>query len=557
MTPHKQRLLAIMLAPLLILQTSSCSKAKQHNEKKPEQEIVHKAHLVGWYPDNASVLAESINNYLYQAIDDFYIEVDPTAVKALLVPHAGHHYSGLCAAMAYQSLLTSKSRFAIDPKNTTIKRVIILAPSHYHAFKGIALPDYTAYQTPLGMISVDQLAVEVLEKNNDFNIIPEAHNREHALEVQLPFLQATIKDFTMVPLIVGDLDNATRARVSNALESFLNDDTLLVISSDFMHQGAHFGYQPFHENISNQIKQLDSLALEAIEKPSLAGFEKVIQESKTTICGRNPIRILLDLLEHKKEVPLYPRLTGYYTSQHLIQARSGDVIKPALLLGTLPDDQMTSSVSYASMVFTTHNPASLSRENQFTEYEKRALVTLARETIAHHLVDEHTFPDHLLWPVVSPALNTTAGTFVTLKNKHDGSLRGCIGSITSTKPLYQTVAEMSVSSALHDTRFSPVTAHELDDLSISITVLSKPWPVDTMHEIILGKHGIILKKFDEQGTLTHHSVFLPQVATEQKWDLPTTMAHLSKKAGMEANDWKQGCKIEIFEGFEIKEEALQ
>jgi AmmeMemoRadiSam system protein A len=131
-------------------------------------------------------------------------------------------------------------------------------------------------------------------------------------------------------------------------------------------------------------------------------------------------------------------------------------------------------------------------------------------------------------------------------NKKTGALRGCIGRIITSQPLYKTVVQMARAAAFHDSRFSPVKKEELDDLIIDITVLTPPKRVASYNDIKLGKHGIILKKGFKR------SVFLPQVPGTFGWDLTKTLEQLALKAYLKRDEWKNST-YEVFEGFEFKE----
>jgi AmmeMemoRadiSam system protein A len=157
-----------------------------------------------------------------------------------------------------------------------------------------------------------------------------------------------------------------------------------------------------------------------------------------------------------------------------------------------------------------------------------------------------------LAPLFTPGLDLRAGCFVTLKTSN-GDLRGCIGRIASVdQPLSRLVCDMAKAAAFSDSRFSPVTAKENETLIYDVTIMTPSRAVDNYKQIEIGKHGIILNKLSG-GVVTNSAVFLPQVAVEQKWDLQTTLQQLSLKAGLDANAWKEECKFQVFEGFEIHE----
>jgi len=140
----------------------------------------------------------------------------------------------------------------------------------------------------------------------------------------------------------------------------------------------------------------------------------------------------------------------------------------------------------------------------------------------------------------APFLAERYGVFVTLR-KH-GELRGCIGRITSDEPLARTLPRITLEAALQDRRFPPLEAEELSTVTIEHSILTKPEPVETYQAIVLGRHGIIL-------TLNRHrALFLPEVATEQRWDLPRTLSQLAWKAGLDRDAWRSpACRYEVFE----------
>ncbi len=183
-------------------------------------------------------------------------------------------------------------------------------------------------------------------------------------------------------------------------------------------------------------------------------------------------------------------------------------------------------------------------KNQFSlkEEEKKLLLKIARETLDSYVKNKQ-IPE---FEIPYDTLKTNAGAFVTLNKNHN--LRGCIGYIMPVKPLYLTVIENAVNACSRDYRFPPVSPAELKDIHIEISVLSPPVEVESYNDIIIGEHGVILKK---EG---HQAVFLPQVAPEQGWDLATTLTHLSTKAGLPPDGWKKNASFEVFTAIVFKEE---
>jgi len=140
---------------------------------------------------------------------------------------------------------------------------------------------------------------------------------------------------------------------------------------------------------------------------------------------------------------------------------------------------------------------------------------------------------------ITPKLKIPTATFVTLKIK--GELRGCIGSLAPSEPLYLSVHHNAVNAALHDYRFNPVSKTELPAISVDVSILSPIRDIPSLDEFKLGQQGIIL------GKGMARSVFLPEVALEQKWTKEETLTHLARKAGLEGDAWRKGAKFQVFE----------
>jgi AmmeMemoRadiSam system protein B/AmmeMemoRadiSam system protein A len=546
-----RHLLPLYFLLIFLLFFSACTKSDRHTlNSKSEKSIIHKSHLSGdWYPQNAETLKSTLDSYLAQAKEDFPVTSDSAQIKAIIVPHAGYHYSGLCAATAYQTLLEQNNE-----TNSQINRVIILCPSHQVFLNNIAMPDYNIYQTVLGTIPVDTQALKTLGRaSTAFRTYAEAHNREHAIEIQLPFLQKTIQNFKIVPLIIGSLTPANFHEAVLALKKIVTQNTLVVVSSDFTHFGSNYDFKPFSKMIFQQIRYIDSLAIQSILNLSGYDFEQILQDTQATICGQMAIKILLGLIDRGTYNNLDARLTCYYTSTQLTKAFNKNVINSNLLLNVTGDKDNENSVSYAGIVFSTQNLMDLKHEDQLTGFEKKSLLKQARQTIENYYMEEsNKILPHLLYPIISPALAQKSGAFVTL-NTISGNLRGCIGRIFPIQPLYQTISEMAIAAATQDSRFKPVTKEELDNLVIDITILSAPEKISSYNKIRIGTDGILLKKIGANGQTSKSSVFLPQVPASFGWNLQTTLEELSLKAGLYKDEWKSCCEFEIFQGFEIRE----
>ncbi len=215
-----------------------------------------------FYPADPRELRELVGCQLADAAEPAPDEAPP---KALIAPHAGYVYSGPIAATAYRRL---------GPVAPRIERVVLLGPSHRVFVEGLAAPSVDAFATPLGEIPIDRESVERILALPQVSLLDAAHAYEHSLEVHLPFLQAVLPAFSLVPLSVGD---ATAEEVDEVLEALWGGpETLIVVSSDLSH------YYPYET-----ARRMDAATSEAIEALRPEGLDE------ESACGRVPVRGLL------------------------------------------------------------------------------------------------------------------------------------------------------------------------------------------------------------------------------------------------------------------------
>jgi MEMO1 family protein len=225
----------------------------------------HPAVAGTFYPANPRLLHQLLDQYFKDA------PTAPKVPKAIIAPHAGYIYSGPVAASAYARLKPAKDR---------ITRVVLIGPSHRVAFRGLAVSRADTFSTPLGKILVDQGAVKMLVQLPFVEYIEKAHALEHSLEVHLPFLQETLADFKIVPIVAGD---ATPEQVAEVIATLWGgDETLIVISSDLSH---------YHDHAT--AKRLDQTTSDRIEKLQ---YELLTSDSA---CGNVPVSGLLKLARDK------------------------------------------------------------------------------------------------------------------------------------------------------------------------------------------------------------------------------------------------------------------
>lgn len=471
-----------------------------------------------WYPGDERTLKQQVSQFLEGG--------SPLAARplAIIAPHAGYVFSGRCAGMAYAAA-----------RGHTYKRVVILAPSHYTGFPGMALPKATAFATPLGEAPVDTEAVARLAKSPPFSIFPAAHAREHAVEIQVPFVQVACRGAAIVPVVVGSVSESDISRAAAALAGLLDEETLLVASSDFTHHGPRYGFV-LEGKPEEAVPELDRGAIDLILKRDWRGLLSYVEETGATICGAYPIATVLAALPEGTE----GRLLEYCTSADV----TGD---------------WDNTVSYAAIAFTAAGPQVGSRAEQtavaepeegdkggLSEEEKRILLQIARRTLEAHLSGE-PIPDFAREFEMTPALLEKRGAFVTLIPREGtecqrrfGNLRGCIGYVQPAKPLWEAVRDNAMSASTHDPRFPPMSLEEADQVRIEISAMSPLSPCEDPESIVVGKHGLLVSKGLRSGLL------LPQVPVEFGWGREEFLEHTCMKAGLPPDAWKKGARLETF-----------
>ena len=234
-----------------------------------------------WYPDDPRHLTSQVE----VMIEGAGPWTRCARLRALVAPHAGLRYSGPTAAHAYVALQPFHHR-----------RVVVIAPNHRAALRGAAVDPSSHYESPLGRMSVDLDAVRALAEQRRFVCDPRPFRHEHAIEMQLPFLQHRLPRARLVPVLIGDLHGEQFDEVATVVASLLDDETLLVVSSDFMHYGSAFDYVPFQDRIPERIREYDGQAIDAIMRGSFPEFDSILKRTGNTICGRRPLGVFLRLM---------------------------------------------------------------------------------------------------------------------------------------------------------------------------------------------------------------------------------------------------------------------
>lgn len=467
-----------------------------------------------WYPGSAVELRRMLNEYA--------AAVPPPAEDApvpniLILPHAGYAYSAATALYAVREIMAAP-----------FHRVVVLAPSHRCACRDVLIaPESDSINTPFGDIPVDRPAIDRIARNFAVQCSDAVHAGEHAAQIEYPLLQYALQHFQLVPLIVGELSETGLLRAAAALREILDDRTLLVISSDFTHYGAHFDYLPFaRQDAPAKVRELDRQAFDAIAALDGPAFDAVLHRTGATICGRNPLRLLLALAPPGTRVAQ----RAYTTSADA----TGDAAEFVCYLA---------AVGYADWQKPESGPP-----DELSGAAKKQLLQMARRAIEHALTTRRAPATDAYRADATPAMRRPMGCFVTLTNRRSGHLRGCIGEIEAQRPLFEAVTARAIDAAFRDPRFYPLAAEEWPEIRIEISALTPEHPVTSWRDIQIGRHGMTLAK---EG---HMAVFLPQVAPEQGWDLETTLTHLAQKAGLGPDDWRQGAQFTVFEAIVFHEE---
>lgn len=524
-----------------------------------------------FYPADRTTLKQLINHQLDYSREVLQ-QLEPTlpagVPKAVIVPHAGYVYSGTAAALAYALLERGRG---------SVTRAVIVGPTHRVAVRGVACSTAAAFETPLGTVPVDiaaerkALGLSVNEPlRSGTHARPGAsapamivngptHAQEHAVEVQIPFLQTVLgPDLTIVPLNAGDATPQEAGDVLRALWG--GPETVIVISSDLSH------YHP-HE----VARALDDQTI-----ADIAALHLPIHPRRA--CGAYPINGLLNVLKGRKDMKLFE--LGCSTSgDDGVVALAGQP-RPAMRDA---DEPVVGYVSFAAWESKPEAdaPAGADDLGESGTAHGDVLLKLARAAIRERLHIEHPTAADSTASILAanPWLNESGACFVTLTE--GGRLRGCIGSLAAHRSLGKDIAAHAVDAATRDPRFNPVTAAEYPLLNVEISVLGEPEPItvnscdadsrDTgsktatlaslqsgpqtdavkrdgsnverpvrsrteLEEVLRpGKDGLILA--DRRGC---SATFLPQV-----WDeLPNPhdfVAHLLAKAGIRPSyDWNDG-----------------
>lgn len=441
-----------------------------------------------WYPDHPSELRSLLEELFERSRQRTgpYLLPRPAG---FVVPHAGLIYSGAVAAAAYRHL-----------RENPPARIVLLGFSHRGGPHGIAIPDVSGFETPLGRVPTDRAAMEQLRSCSMFRFVTESRVCDHSVEIQLPLLQHAAPEVPVVPLYAGEMSGESRETAARALAAIAGEGTVFLVSSDFTHYGPDFGYRPFATDkwTAERLEALDTSVIEAAGSLDPDLFLEQLGETGATVCGYSPIALWLSTARLRDE--LIQETLDYQTS--------GEIL-----------DDYHHSVSYAALGYFPAASFDLSARDRdlLLESAHRTLSQL-RETGERIAVPPERIP---------LTLTRKAAVFVSL---HQGSrLLGCVGTHTKRQPLAEAVPEMTLAAALDDPRFEAPVWKARGEIQIEISVLSPMKAIRDPAAVVPGKHGVYLRKGG------HAALLLPQVAEDRSWTWEQFLEALAFKAGLGAH----------------------
>jgi AmmeMemoRadiSam system protein B/AmmeMemoRadiSam system protein A len=445
-----------------------------------------------FYPAGAAELAAWIDAAMTAAAP---ASAPSGRVIGLIAPHAGYVYSGRTAAAAYGLI-----------RGLPVETVVIIAPSHRVAFEGLTVWPDGGFETPLGLARVDAALAGQITRAARSNFRADVFAEEHALEVQVPFVQRALPGASIVPIVMGLPARATIRTLAAALaRTCLTKKVLVVASTDLSH------YLP---KARAEVTDAETAAL--IQGLRTDTLIRKAEAGENVMCGGGPVAALL----------LYAEKAGRPKVDILARADSSAFGGP--VVGYL---------AAAVMVGTGTRPSAFT----LSPDAKTDLLRLARSAVTEFVGRRAAVEDSTGRAEFAEA----RGAFVTLRKK--GELRGCIGFIEPVAPLGRAVIQAAIFAATKDPRFPPVAASEIADLRIEISVLTAAREIDNPREITVGTHGLIVERDGREGVL------LPQVPVENGWDRETFLEQASLKAGLPRDAWRRGAKLSVFEAIVFHE----
>ena len=511
------KILGLNLALLVIV---FCFATACQANKAPDTDVREPAVAGKFYPESPAKLKLAIEKFLQDAV--------PVKVQkpvAIIVPHAGYIFSGQICADGFKQV--SNQKYDV---------IVILGTNHTSSdFQKISLYPGDGFRTPLGTAPVEKNIISSLIKEDptDCTLDKSLHEREHSVEVMVPFIQVVFPKAKIVPIVVGSQDMQVCIRFGQVLAKVLkNKRALIVASSDLSHYPAAQDANIADRETLAAISKLDPAAFRATVQ---AHMDRRIPNLVTSACGEAPI--MAAMAAAKSLGAASGVVVSYANSGDTSVGERSRVVGYGAVVLTADEEEKNSGVSAQPI------PAAVSAP--LTSADKKALLAFARETLSRIFLTD-TVP---LARGFNSTLQQPRGAFVTLKKK--GELRGCVGRMIGDEPLVKIVGVMAIQAAFNDRRFNQLTADELNNTEIEISVLTPMKKVSGAGDIVVGRDGVFLGKGD------HHAVFLPQVATEQGWNREEMLDNLCLKAGLETGSWKKGAQFSTFQAVVFSESQFR
>jgi AmmeMemoRadiSam system protein B/AmmeMemoRadiSam system protein A len=438
-------------------------------------------------PDSAKLALE---------LEGFLREAEPASdpVAAVVVPHAGHSFSGPLIARALGAV-----------RGRSYRRIVEISDAHQALFEGAALPAEGGFDTPLGPLKVDSGSVELLVQYPHFARRTVAFDGDHALEVIHPFLRHLWPEAELVPVLVGQVDAAAEEAVAGALRNVLDEETLLVATTTLTHfsreaEGRVFSLSGDPEEIRSRAFEHETPFVTGLLGRDAAAMRVAYSERPIPMCGRSSLSILV-------------RALG--------PGADGAVVGRATSLESFFDPAQPRGVSYIAALFPGRWPAIPALDPE----DRLALGAIAEEAVA---AAAYRRGERRL-PPLSPRLRQRGGAFVTIQKR--GQLKGCMGHLQaeSVALAVQAAGRMAASS---DPRFRALEPEDLGEMELEISVVGPFRTMSSPEEFEPGRHGIALTLGANCGLL------LPQVATKYGMDREAFLNALSEKAGLAPGDYR-------------------
>jgi len=445
---------------------------------------VHLSPFAGtWYPDSPRDLTQLIRERFERSAGRTGPWHAPDAL-GFVVPHASPVYCGTVASAVYRALQFQQP-----------ERVVLLGFPHHGRLIGMATTDASVIATPLGEVT--------LERVPGFPVIAEDRLCDHSFEIQLPFLQTAVPNARIAPLYAGTMTAGERREAAARLAAVWKPGTVFLASSDLTHYGRNFGFTPFpaDANAARRLHELDFRCIDAAGSIESALFLETLGDTKATICGAEPIALLLEVLSLLAS-DVYQHVLDYQTSAEV----SGDY---------------RHSVSYGALAY--HRRCAFDLD----AVDGTALLDSAAGTLQGFAASGRR---EALTASGSPALESRRGIFVSLH--HGAELLGCVGNWRPSEPLSVAAGKLALAAALDDPRFTPAAALATATPDIEISILTPMRQIRNAGCLQVGRHGAMLRLG------AHSGLLLPQVAKERGWGAEDLLAAIARKSGLSDQAWR-------------------